>query len=83
MDKARMELARLAEGARIAAAHGLEVHAGHGLDYDTARTLASVPEFAEFNIGHFLMGEAIFLGLDGAIRRMRAAMDEGRAVIPA
>jgi pyridoxine 5-phosphate synthase len=73
------ELVRLREGARIAASHGLEVHAGHGLDYDTARILAAVPEFVEFNIGHFLMGEAIFLGLEGAIRRMRAAMDEGRA----
>jgi pyridoxine 5-phosphate synthase len=77
--RAAAELDRLREGARIAAAHGLEVHAGHGLDYDTARTLASVPEFVEFNIGHFLMGEAIFIGLDGAIRRMRAAMDQGRA----
>ncbi len=83
MDKARAELARLADGARIAAAHGLEVHAGHGLDYDTARTLAAVPEFIEFNIGHFLMGEAMFLGLEGAMRRMRAAMDEGRAVLAA
>ncbi len=78
-DKARAELARLREGARLAAAHGLEVHAGHGLDYDTARELAGVSEYVEFNIGHFLMGEAIFLGLEAAIRRMRAAMDEGRA----
>ena len=83
IDMARVELARLAQGARIAAAHGLEVHAGHGLDYDTARTLAAVPDFAEFNIGHFLMGEAIFLGLDAAMRRMRAAMDEGRVALPA
>ncbi len=81
--RARAELARLVRGARIASELGLEVHAGHGLDYDTARTLAAVPEFAEFNIGHFLMGEAIFIGLDGALRRMRAAMDEGRAAAPA
>ncbi|MGL4438465.1 MAG: pyridoxine 5'-phosphate synthase, partial [Bosea sp. (in: a-proteobacteria)] len=78
-DKAQAELRRLKNGARIALAHGLEVHAGHGLDYDTARTLAAVPEFVEFNIGHFLMGEAMFIGLEAAIRRIRAAMVEGRA----
>ncbi len=78
-EKAEAELARLRRGAQIAADHGLEVHAGHGLDYDTARTLASTTAFVEFNIGHFLMGEAMFVGLEAAIRRMRAAMDEGRA----
>ena len=78
--KAEAEFRRLAEGARIAHALGLEVHAGHGLDYDTARSLAAVPEFVEFNIGHFLMGEAIFLGLEGAMRRMRQAMQEGRGL---
>jgi pyridoxine 5-phosphate synthase len=69
---------RLASGAAIAKALGLEVHAGHGLDYDTARRLASVPDFVEFNIGHFLIGDAVFIGLEGAIRRIRAAMNEGR-----
>ena len=78
-DKAETEFRRLAEGAALAASLGLEVHAGHGLDYDTARRLAAVPEFVEFNIGHFLIGEAIFVGLDAAITRMRQAMDEGRA----
>ena len=78
-DKAQAEFARLAKGAAYAASLGLEVHAGHGLDYDTARQLAAVPEFVEFNIGHFLMGEAIFIGLDTALLRMRQAMDEGRA----
>ncbi len=77
--KAQAEFARLAKGAAYAASLGLEVHAGHGLDYDTARQLAAVPEFVEFNIGHFLMGEAIFIGLDAALLRMRQAMDEGRA----
>lgn len=77
--KAQAEFARLAKGAAFAASLGLEVHAGHGLDYDTARQLAAVPEFVEFNIGHFLMGEAIFIGLDAALLRMRQAMDEGRA----
>ena len=78
-DKAQAEFARLAKGAAFAASLGLEVHAGHGLDYDTARQLAAVSEFVEFNIGHFLMGEAIFIGLDAALLRMRQAMDEGRA----
>ncbi|MET3892873.1 pyridoxine 5-phosphate synthase [Bosea sp. OAE506] len=77
-DKAQAEFARLAKGAAFAASLGLEVHAGHGLDYETARQLAAVPEFVEFNIGHFLMGEAIFIGLDAALLRMRQAMDEGR-----
>ena len=76
--KAEAEFQRLANGAALGAKLGLEVHAGHGLDYDTARTLARVPEFVEFNIGHFLVGEAIFIGLEEAIRRMRQAMDEGR-----
>jgi pyridoxine 5-phosphate synthase len=79
--KAEAEFQRLAEGAAYAASLGLEVHAGHGLDYDTARQLARVPVFVEFNIGHFLMGEAIFVGLEAAIREMRLAMDEGRAAI--
>ncbi len=77
-DKAQAEFARLAKGAAFADSLGIEVHAGHGLDYDTARQLAAVPAFVEFNIGHFLMGEAIFVGLDATITRMRQAMDEGR-----
>lgn len=78
-DKAQAEFQRLAQGAAFAASLGLEVHAGHGLDYDTARKLAGVPDFVEFNIGHFLIGEAIFVGLETAIAVMRRAMDEGRA----
>jgi len=78
-DKAEAEFRRLAAGAAFAASLGLEVHAGHGLDYDTARKLAGVPEFVEFNIGHFLIGDAIFIGLEQSIALMRAAMDEGRA----
>lgn len=77
--KAEAEFRRLANGAALGARLGLEVHAGHGLDYGTARTLAAVPAFVEFNIGHFLIGEAIFIGLEEAIRRMRQAMDEGRS----
>ena len=77
-DKAEAEFQRLKAGAGIAVAAGLEVHAGHGLDYETAERLAGVPEFVEFNIGHFLMGEAIFVGLRDAILTMRVAMDRGR-----
>jgi pyridoxine 5-phosphate synthase len=73
------ELARLAEAARSAAALGLEVHAGHGLTFDTVGAVAAIPEIVELNIGHFLISEAIFIGLDAAVRRMRARMDEGRA----
>ncbi len=69
----------LQEGAREARRLGLEVHAGHGLTYDTVGPIAAMPEIEELNIGHFLIGEAIFSGLDSAIRRMRAAMDEARA----
>lgn len=78
-EKAEAEFQRLANGAAFAASLGLEVHAGHGLDYDTARQLAGVPAFVEFNIGHFLVGEAIFVGFETAIAMMRQAMDEGRA----
>jgi pyridoxine 5-phosphate synthase len=58
---------------------GLEVHAGHGLNYATAETIAGAPEIVELNIGHFLVGEAAFVGLAEAVRQMRAAMDRGRA----
>jgi pyridoxine 5-phosphate synthase len=77
--KAEAELRRLKAGAAFGASLGLEMHAGHGLDYETAETLAAVPEFVEFNIGHFLMGEAIFVGLPEAIRQMRAAIARGVA----
>lgn len=60
---------------------GLEVHAGHGLDYETAPVLAGIPQVVELNIGHFLIGEGIFVGLTAAICRMRAVMDAGRAEI--
>ncbi len=72
------EVARLTDGARRAHKAGLEVHAGHGLTYNTVRPIARLPEIVELNIGHFLIGEAIFGGLTPAIRRMRALMDEAR-----
>ncbi|QQA43266.1 pyridoxine 5'-phosphate synthase [Pelagovum pacificum] len=72
------ELARLTEMATFAHSLGLEVHAGHGLTYDTVGPIAALPEIRELNIGHFLIGEAIFRGLEGSIAEMRRAMDEAR-----
>ena len=72
------ELARLRESAAHARGLGLEVHAGHGLNYDTVGPIAALPEVVELNIGHFLIGEAIFTGLEQAIRHMRALMDAAR-----
>jgi pyridoxine 5-phosphate synthase len=73
------ELARLVAAAVHAEALGLECHAGHGLTYDTVGQVAAIATIVELNIGHFLVGEAIFEGLRAAITRMRAAMDRGRA----
>ncbi len=72
------ELARLAEMATFAHGLGLEVHAGHGLTYDTVAPIAALPELMELNIGHFIVGEAIFRGLTPAIHEMRRLMDEAR-----
>ena len=71
----------LCDGAAQAARLGLEVHAGHGIDYETVAAVAAIPELAELNIGHFLIGEAVFTGLDPAIRRMRVLMDAARPQI--
>jgi pyridoxine 5-phosphate synthase len=72
------EIDRLARAAHLAASKGLEVHAGHGLTFNTVAAVARMPEIVELNIGHFLIGEAIFGGLPAAVRRMRALMDEAR-----
>jgi pyridoxine 5-phosphate synthase len=77
-DKAESEWQRVLAGARLARSAGLEVHAGHGLDYSTAEKIASLPEIVELNIGYFMMGEALFVGLAETVRTMRAAMDRGR-----
>ncbi len=77
--EARRELDRIAAAAVHAAQIGLECHAGHGLGFDTVAAVAAIPTIAELNIGHFLIGEAVFGGLDSAIRRMRALMDKARA----
>jgi pyridoxine 5-phosphate synthase len=76
--KAESEWQRIVKGAALARSAGLEVHAGHGLDYATAEKIASLPEIVELNIGYFMMGEALFVGLGQTVRIMRAAMDRGR-----
>jgi pyridoxine 5-phosphate synthase len=76
-------LQRLVDAAKHADALGLECHAGHGLSYETVSPVAAISTIAELNIGHFLVGEAIFVGLDTAIKRMRALMDEAWAAVAA
>ena len=73
------ELERLKLAAREARKRGIEPHAGHGLTFDNVKPIAAIPEIAELNIGHFLIGEAIFIGLVASIKRMRALMDEARS----
>ncbi len=79
--KAEAEWQRIVEGARLARAAGLEVHAGHGLDYRTAEQIAGLAEIVELNIGYYMIGEALFVGLGETVRAMRAAMDRGRSRI--
>ena len=74
----RRHLAALTEAARDGAAMGLEIHAGHGLTYDNVGPIAALPQIAELNIGHFLIGEAIFVGLESSIRKMRNRIDAAR-----
>jgi pyridoxine 5-phosphate synthase len=81
LDKAESEWKRIAAGAALARSVGLEVHAGHGLDYATAEKIASLGEIVELNIGYFMMGEALFVGLGETVRAMRAAMGRGRAKV--
>ena len=77
-DERDAELERLQKGAALAHSLGLEVHAGHGITYDTVKPIAAMPEVVELNIGHFLIGEAIFRGLPDAMSDMRRLMDEAR-----
>ncbi|WP_371346134.1 pyridoxine 5'-phosphate synthase [Ancylobacter sp. IITR112] len=81
--EAEAELGRLVAAAAQGSALGLEIHAGHGLDFATAEVMAAIEPIRELNIGHFLIGESIFVGLEGAVRQMRAAMARGRARIGA
>lgn len=75
---AETELKRIADAAALAHKNGIEPHAGHGLTFDNVVPIAAIPQIAELNIGHYLIGEAIFIGLEESIRRMRALMDEAR-----
>ncbi len=72
------ELRRLSDAAALAAKNGIEVHAGHGLTYDNVAPIAAIPQVRELNIGHFLIADAVFVGLPEVVRKMRAAMDLAR-----
>lgn len=72
------ELRRLTDMAALAAKNGIEPHAGHGLTYENVQPIAAIPQLAELNIGHYLVGEALFVGLEEAVRRMRQLMDDAR-----
>ncbi len=82
-ERAAREFERLRLAAQAAGAAGIECHAGHGLDFETARAIAALPQLVELNIGHFLVGEAVFVGLEAAIATMRAAMEAGRVALQA
>jgi pyridoxine 5-phosphate synthase len=77
-DKIASELKRVSDMAALAARNGIEPHAGHGLTYDNVQPIAAIPHLAELNIGHYLVGEAVFVGLEHAVRRMRDLMDAAR-----
>ncbi len=77
-EEAASELRRVADAAALASKNGIESHAGHGLTFDNVQPIAAIPQIAELNIGHYLVGEAIFIGLEESIRRMRTLMDAAR-----
>ena len=77
-DKTARELKRIADIAALAAKNGIEPHAGHGLTYENVQPIAAIPQLAELNIGHYLIGEAVFTGLEAAVLRMRELMDDAR-----
>ena len=77
-ERTARELKRIADMAALAAKNGIEPHAGHGLTYENVQPIAAIPQIAELNIGHYLIGEAVFVGLESAVRRMRELMDEVR-----
>jgi len=72
------ELRRISDAAALAAKNGIESHAGHGLTFENVQPIAAIPQFAELNIGHYLIGEAIFIGLEESVRKMRTLMDLAR-----
>ena len=77
-EKLSAELKRITDMAALAAKNGIEPHAGHGLTYENVQPIAAIPQIAELNIGHYLVGEAIFVGLEESVRKMRMLMDEAR-----
>lgn len=77
-ERVSRELKRITDMAALAAKNGIEPHAGHGLTFENVQPIAAIPQIAELNIGHYLIGEAVFVGLENAIRRMRELMDEAR-----
>jgi pyridoxine 5-phosphate synthase len=77
-DERSAELKRISDCAALAVKNGIEAHAGHGLTFDNVVPVAAIPQLAELNIGHFLIGEAIFTGLEASVRHMRELMDEAR-----
>ncbi len=77
-EQVAVELRRIADLAALAAKNGIEPHAGHGLTYDNVQAVAAIPQLAELNIGHYLVGEAVFVGLEAAVRQMRDLMDHAR-----
>ncbi len=77
-ERTAKELRRITDMAALAAKNGIEPHAGHGLTYENVQPIAAIPQLAELNIGHYLIGEAVFTGLESAVRRMRELMDEAR-----
>ncbi len=76
--KRESELRRISDMAALAVKNGIEPHAGHGLTYENVQPIAAIPQLAELNIGHYLVGEAVFVGLEAAVRRMRDLMDDAR-----
>ena len=77
-EQVAVELKKVADMAALAAKNGIEPHAGHGLTYENVQPIAAIPQLAELNIGHYLVGEAVFVGLEAAVRRMRELMDAAR-----
>ncbi len=77
-DRVTSELRRISDMAALAAKNGIEPHAGHGLTYENVQPIAAIPQLAELNIGHYLIGESVFVGLEPAVRRMRDLMDSAR-----
>jgi pyridoxine 5-phosphate synthase len=77
-EEREIELRRIADAAALTAKNGIEPHAGHGLTFDNVQPIAAIAQFAELNIGHYLIGEAIFIGLEESVRRMRELMDLAR-----